>query len=141
MVQYSIYNNKMICMNIHNYSKMLGIRLKGNEVPYDIIKLAKANNYLIFFGHSDNTIEICSCRYYEFDAYKSTTLYITHNCVYHENEVHPTAAYPVHARFTEQSRKSTVMWSFTTDIPHETFNIMENGELYCRGIVIDLNNL
>ena len=29
-------------------------------------------------------------------------------------------------------------WAYKTDIPHETFDIMEDGELYCRGIVFRL---
>jgi hypothetical protein len=28
-------------------------------------------------------------------------------------------------------------WLITTDAPHACFDIMEDGELYCRGIVID----
>lgn len=30
---------------------------------------------------------------------------------------------------------------YKTTIPHETFIILEEGDNYCRGIVIDLNNL
>jgi hypothetical protein len=29
-------------------------------------------------------------------------------------------------------------WSYKTDIPHVTFDVMEDGELYCRGIVFRL---
>jgi len=32
-------------------------------------------------------------------------------------------------------------WTYKTDIPHETFKVMGYGEMYCIGIVIDLNNL
>lgn len=32
-------------------------------------------------------------------------------------------------------------WAYKTDIPHATFEIVEDGEVYCRGIVIDLNDL
>ena len=34
-----------------------------------------------------------------------------------------------------------ISWTFETDIPHETFNIMEDGEVFCRGIVFSLNDL
>ena len=34
-----------------------------------------------------------------------------------------------------------ISWTFQTDIPHETFNIMEDGEVFCRGIVFSLNDL
>jgi len=29
-------------------------------------------------------------------------------------------------------------WTFSTDIPHATFDVMDDGEKYCRGIVFDL---
>ena len=32
-------------------------------------------------------------------------------------------------------------WTFRTSIPHATFEIVEGGELYCRGIVIDVADL
>ena len=34
-----------------------------------------------------------------------------------------------------------VSWTFETDIPHETFNIYENGELFCVGIVFRMEDL
>lgn len=32
-------------------------------------------------------------------------------------------------------------WRITTDIPHATFMIMEDGEEYCQGIVFNLSDL
>ena len=32
-------------------------------------------------------------------------------------------------------------WSYETDIPHATFNICEDGELYCEGIVFSIDHL
>jgi len=32
-------------------------------------------------------------------------------------------------------------WIISTDLPHETFEIVEDGELYCRGIVFSLADL
>ncbi|MGV8869322.1 MAG: KTSC domain-containing protein [Janthinobacterium svalbardensis] len=32
-------------------------------------------------------------------------------------------------------------WTFRTDVPHATFEIVEGGEPYCRGIVIDVADL
>lgn len=31
-------------------------------------------------------------------------------------------------------------WTYSTDIPHATFDIMEDGEKYCRGIVFRLED-
>jgi hypothetical protein len=32
-------------------------------------------------------------------------------------------------------------WTYSTDIPHATFDIIDEGETYCRGMVIDINDL
>ena len=32
-------------------------------------------------------------------------------------------------------------WTFRTDVPHATFEIVDDGEPYCRGIVIDVADL
>ncbi|WP_238474259.1 hypothetical protein [Pseudomonas cavernicola] len=39
------------------------------------------------------------------------------------------------------SDASVPAWSYMTDIPHATFDVMEDGELYCRGIVFALADL
>ena len=32
-------------------------------------------------------------------------------------------------------------WTYRTDVPHVTFEIVDDGETYCRGIVIDAADL
>ncbi len=32
-------------------------------------------------------------------------------------------------------------WTYNTNIPHEKFNVMEDGEIYCIGIVFSLDGL
>jgi hypothetical protein len=36
--------------------------------------------------------------------------------------------------------QSDIAWTYKTDIPHETFDIIEDGEVYCRGIVFALSD-
>ena len=44
----------------------------------------------------------------------------------------------VEARFAEESNYT---WIYKTDIPHETFEIVEDGEPYCRGIVFNIGDI
>ena len=37
--------------------------------------------------------------------------------------------------------KGKFLWSFKTDIPHSTFQIFEDKEPYCQGIVFNLDDL
>jgi hypothetical protein len=36
---------------------------------------------------------------------------------------------------------SDLSWSYETDIPHATFDVLEDGDVYCRGIVFALADL
>jgi hypothetical protein len=36
--------------------------------------------------------------------------------------------------------KDGYSWQYTTDIPHATFDIMEEGQKYCKGIVFDIRD-
>lgn len=40
----------------------------------------------------------------------------------------------------EACRADAIPWTFKTDIPHATFNIMDDGKVFCRGIVFALKN-
>jgi len=39
------------------------------------------------------------------------------------------------------SSEDELSWTYETDIPHETFYIMEDDERYCRGIVFSIESL
>jgi len=34
-----------------------------------------------------------------------------------------------------------IAWTFETSVPHETFDIVENGDIFCRGIVFAVASL
>lgn len=36
---------------------------------------------------------------------------------------------------------NVIPWTYKTDIPHETFMVYEDGEPYCRGIVLSMDDL
>ena len=38
-------------------------------------------------------------------------------------------------------REEPYSWTYKTNIPHETFDIFEGVEKYCRGIIIDVKDL
>lgn len=37
--------------------------------------------------------------------------------------------------------KDGIAWQYKTAIPHRTFDIMEDGEVYCRGIIFRLSDI
>jgi len=39
------------------------------------------------------------------------------------------------------AKEGDYTWTYKTDIPHETFEIVEDGEPYCRGIVFNIGDI
>ena len=130
-------------MNIKEFANNLGTRPMGDEVPYHMVCEAQRLNYLVIFGASDDLVEICGKHHYEFDAFRPMTLYVTKHRVYSADEIHPAHAKPIHVEYSEPTANHPALWKFKTDIPHATFDVVEEGEtgIFCRGIVIDAETL
>jgi hypothetical protein len=44
-------------------------------------------------------------------------------------------------RCIEFKNETIIPWGYETTIPHEKFNLMEDGEVFCLGIVFSINDL
>ena len=103
---------------------------------------------MVAFGYSDDNVVLCGAIDDEVGAYDGTTFHVTRDgvlrtpdcncdeCKYFE--IAKRAASEIKAIW-HNSGEAT--WSFETTIPHETFRIYEDGELFCIGIVFSLNDL
>ena len=138
-------------------SKELANKLVGatydNFVSDDVLlnnKLAdeaKQNGLVVVFGASDDLMEFRGAINYEIGAYDGTTAYLTstglllNDC---DNDYCPhfekltASAATILALWRQEGEYS---WTFKTDIPHETFEITDRGDQYCRGIVFALADL
>lgn len=117
-----------------------------NDVPKDLSKEAHAAGIVIVFGASDDLMEFRGAIYEEISAWEGTTAYLTpgglleskceDNCPYFEAEKKSAATIKA-----VWNNKGNPCWSYETAIPHETFDVMEDGEVYCRGIVFSLSDV
>jgi hypothetical protein len=123
--------------------------LTGNEYRKEISKeveaQAKAAGLVVVFGASDDLMEFRGAIHDEVGAYDGTTAYLTragllvNDC---ENDYCPhfekmrKAARTIDAVWDTEGYS----WIFRTEIPHTTFEIVEDGEKYCRGIVFALDD-
>jgi hypothetical protein len=41
----------------------------------------------------------------------------------------------------DEEKENPISWTYETDIPHSTFGIVEDDEIYCIGIVFSINDL
>jgi hypothetical protein len=132
-------------------AKELAEILDGNEYRYeinrDLARKAKKNKLVVIFGASDDLMEWRGFIKDESDVYEGGTRYVTKDgilqikcyaddCPYFEKE--KKQAHKIEAVWCENEK---YLWTYKTDIPHETFDIYEDGETYCRGIVFSMGDL
>jgi len=137
-------------------TKELAALLNGREIDDEITeaesKRAKENNLVVVYGASDDLMEFEGAIYDEMGAYQGTTVRLNkngivdcprdadrdicyENCPYFHQVL--KSAKTIKAIWGERN----IDWTYETDIPHETFDIMEDGEVYCRGIVFSMDDL
>jgi len=112
---------------------MLDGKEYGNEATNQVSEIAKANNLVIVFGASDDLIEFQGAIYDEIDCYNGGTAYVNQQGLCTEGKCEKIEAL--------WCKEDTYSFTYKTDIPHATFDIVEDGDKYCRGIVFSLNDL
>ena len=132
-------------------TKEIAALLDGMEYGADLpatkaVLDAKRNGIVIVFGASDDLMEFRGAIEDEVDCYEGETVYLdkkgivknkcdNEDCPYFIEE--RTHAICIEAIFGSEGYS----WIYKTAIPHETFEILEEGEKYCRGIVFLMEDL
>jgi hypothetical protein len=111
-------------MTKESLAEMLNDRPMGDEISEGEEILAEAAGLVVVFGGSDDLCEMRGAIHDELDCYDGGD--------------------------TRIKRKKLEMlwcneppysWTYRTTIPHATFDVLEDGKKYCRGIVFSLNEL
>jgi hypothetical protein len=133
----------------------LAARLSGrayrHEITRDEEREAKAAGLVVVFGSSDDLVEFRGAICAEIGAYDGTTTHITTAGLLPSWESIDRDDEAACERYFENKRGGAQTidapwcaepggpaWTFRTTIPHATFDILEDGELFCRGIVFAL---
>jgi hypothetical protein len=137
----------------------LAARLTGREYTNEITeaeeKLAKSAGLVVIFGASDNLCELRGAIDDEVGVYAGGVLLFTADGLLPELDRDDMEVLEKHgaAGAVKALRHAAIKidatwggepgysWTYKTDTPHATFEVMEDGEHYCRGIVIDLKEL
>lgn len=123
---------------------MLNGREYGDEIDTPIRVLAEDNGLVIVYGASDDLMEFGGAWRDEYGG----TVHVTEKGVL-ENECGDDDC-PYFLKAMEKHKKITPIWcanenspawTYETDIPHATFDIMEDGEVFCRGIVFSVEDI
>lgn len=139
---------KEVCkMDLKEFAKLLN----GVEYPFNVQKetqkIAKLNGFVIVYGASDDLMEFDGVVYDEISAYNGGIAFFDENglivnecedcdCPYLERVM--KTAQKIEAFWCKEEG---ISWSYETAIPHETFDIIEDDRIYCRGLVFELKNV
>lgn len=108
---------------------------------------AKAAGLVIVFGLSDDLMEFRGAIYDELSAYEGTTAYVDtkgllpeRDQIEEDDELQDYFARKPHAVEIKQiwNEYGPMCWTHETAIPHEKFEIVEDGEVNSTGIVFAL---
>lgn len=130
-------------MDIFEAAKRIDGREYRSEVSKELAQELKENRLVAVFGYSDDVMVFEGAINDEF--YETT--YVTKDGVL-ENSCEDDDC-PYFAKLKKSAKmvvpkwaeEDGISWIYETEIPHATFNIMEDGDIYCRGIVFSLDNL
>lgn len=112
------------------YKKLVNFHSNIKNMFYQ----AKENGLVVVFGASDDLMEFSGAIEDEADCYDGGIVCFDKLGVINEDE------------FARNSIKAfwcidNVPWLYETEIPHESFMVMEDGEVYCIGIVFSIKDL
>ncbi len=116
----------------------------GNEGSKELFARMKKAGLVAVFGASDDLVELRGGIYDEIDAYGGTTFYVSRTGIVKnecsEGDECPNwrqHGVPIEAVWAPGD---DVSWAYKTDIPCAQFDVTEDGEVYCRGIVFRLED-
>lgn len=136
-------------MTMKEFAEMLSGREYGMEITKDEERQAADAGLLVLYGYSDDNVELRGAIDEEVGAYGGSTIHFTKDGIFYEPDFCLKSSCP-HYKAAKGAAKAikavwhdegAPCWTFETDIPHETFNIYEDGELFCVGIVFSVEDL
>ena len=137
-------------MNVMEAAAHLDKSQYREEGSPELFEKMKAAGLVAVFGASDDLMEFRGAIYDEIDAYNGGRAYITPNGLLSndcESDECPhykklrDQAETIEALWCPDLEDVSVSWMFKTNIPHQTFEVYEDDELHCIGIVFDLSSV
>lgn len=136
-------------MKAKELAQMLNGCEYGNEINRYEEQMARENGLVVVFGYSDDNAELRGAIEDEVGCYDGSTIHLTKEGVIQEPECGEEdckyfkecikGAKTIEAVWCDDA--SGASWSYKTDIPHEIFNIYDDGDLFCDGIVFSVEDL
>lgn len=114
----------MTTMTKESLAALLNGREYRDEITHSEEDAAKAAGLVVVFGGSDDLCELRGAITDERDCYNGGSMKIKGKLLK-----------------MLWCKEPGYSWTYSTNIPHAVFDIMEDGEKYCRGIVFAIADL
>lgn len=133
----------------------LAAQLNGREYREELTKdeaaAAKAAGLVVVFGASDDLMEFRGAIYDEFGCYDGGEVLVDAKGMLDRSQIDDDDDEAI-ADFVSRKKSARAIeavwcgegdysWSYKTEIPHSTFEVLDDCEPYCRGIVFALADL
>lgn len=137
-------------MNAKELAEKLNGATYRNVISKELAAEAKAAGLVVVYGQSDDLMEFEGAIHDEVGCYDGGTALVDdkgllpdRDSIEDDDELRDyfkrePSAKKIEALWCDEPDYS---WTFATEIPHETFEITEDCEPYCRGIVFALADL
>lgn len=135
-------------MTKEQFAELLTCREYGSEIERHEEQAAKDNGLVVVFGYSDDCAEFRGAIN---DEMGSGVHEFTKGGIFKcEDDEEVLEKYDNPVTFNklkavwnpkDETGKAFASWAYITDIPHATFDILDEGMLYCRGIVFSVTDL
>ena len=127
-------------MTLKEFAERLnGIECNGYPIfSKEDIEIAKENGFVIVTGASDDLMEFDGAIEDEAGCFDGGKVYISKNGIEEKKTKNMIEALWCQA---EDENGVVIPRTCETKIPHETFDVMDAGEVYCKGIVFDVNDV
>jgi hypothetical protein len=128
-------------------AEMLNGRERNQELSNSDKKIACGNRLVVVYGASDDLCEFEGAISDEIGCYEGGEIYFTKEGKFpNKDELNILKEYIVdfninHIKAVFAPKDSNATWIYETNIPHSIFNIYDEGDLFCIGIVFSKNNL
>jgi len=111
-----------------------------DDIPKPSIEIAKENNLVIVYGYSDDLLEFEGAIDDEVGMYKGGKVYLTKKGKIKKKQK-DRKNYIEAIWCPKGPNLDNASWLIKSNIPNSEWRIMEDGEIYCVGIVFSMDDL
>lgn len=125
---------------------LIAAALNGTQYRNEdgVIKSIDTSRVLIVFGASDDLMEFRGSINDEIGCYDGGEVFISKDGLFEPCECgcqYSISAKNLYHKIEAAWDIDGYSWIYRTELPHATFDIMEDDKKYCRGIVIDIEDI